>query len=94
MAARRCSVLELVEAFAIALPGNFIIDRLGLPKEDRGPAREARDDALSDIVTGAAALDAPFGMPGASNRWSSPGTLRSRIAGATGAVAGSRRALE
>jgi cytochrome P450 len=96
--------VELVEAFAIALPGNFIIDLLGLPKEDlaqvnrwvndstemilqkplaqlvehaRGfvayqhylaaaiEERRAspRDDALSDIITGADALDPPFGMP-------------------------------
>lgn len=97
--------VELVEAFAIALPGNFIIDLLGLPKEDlmrvndwttdsteifamqkplpqlvehaRGfvayqhylaaaiEERRAspRDDALSDIVIGADALDRPFGMP-------------------------------
>lgn len=97
--------VEIVEAFAIALPGNFIIDLLGLPREDlarvnhwttdsaeifsmqkpleqlvkhaRGfvayqhylaaaiEERRARprDDALSDIVTGADALDPPFGMP-------------------------------
>ena len=97
--------VELVEAFAIALPGNFIIDLLGQPKEDlaqvnhwtndsteifamqkplaqlvehaRGfvayqhylaaaiEERRARprDDALSDIVTGADALERPFGMP-------------------------------
>lgn len=97
--------VELVQAFAIALPGHFIVDLLGLPREDfaridrwqydsteifaaqkplaqlvehaRGfvafqhylaAAIEARrehprDDALSDIVTGAAALDPPLGMP-------------------------------
>ena len=96
--------VELVHAFAIALPGRFIVDLLGLPHEhlakvDRWAtdssavfaglkplpelvvhAREfvafqhylaeaieerrarPRDDALSDIVTGAAALDPPFGM--------------------------------
>lgn len=97
--------VELVEAFAIALPGNFIIDLLGLPREDLGQINRwqsdsteifagqkplaqlvlhargfvafqhylaaaiedrrlrPRDDALSDIVTGAAALDPPLGMP-------------------------------
>jgi cytochrome P450 len=97
--------VELVEAFAIALPGNFIIDLLGLPKEDLAQVNHwttdsteifamqkplaqlvehakgfvayqhylaaaieerrarPRDDALSDIVTGADALDPPFGMP-------------------------------
>src|SRR5688500_17693069 len=97
--------VELVEAFAIALPGNFIIDLLGLPKEDLAQVNDwtndsteifamqkpvaqlvehargfvayqhylaaaieerrasPRDDALSDIVTGADALDPPFGMP-------------------------------
>lgn len=97
--------VELVEAFAIALPENFIIDLLGLPKEDlaqvnrwvtdgtevsamRKPLPQLiehargfvayqhylaaaieerrarpRDDALSDIVMGADALDPPFGMP-------------------------------
>lgn len=97
--------VELVEAFAIALPGNFIVDLLGLPREDfaridrwqydsteifaaqkpleqlvehaRGfvafqqylaaaiedRRQTPRDDALSDIVTGAAALDPPLGMP-------------------------------
>ncbi|MCK6591896.1 MAG: cytochrome P450 [Polyangiaceae bacterium] len=97
--------VELVEAFAIALPGNFIVDLLGLPREHlkqvnawttdsaavfggHKPLPEAvehargfvayqhylaeaiqerrarpRDDALSDIVTGADALDPPFGMP-------------------------------
>ena len=97
--------VELVEAFAIALPGNFIIDLLGLPREDlaqvnrwvndsteifvmRKPAAQLvdhargfvayqhylaaaieerrarpRDDALSDIVIGADALDRPFEMP-------------------------------
>ncbi len=96
--------VELVSAFAIPLPGNFIVDLLGLPREDlvrvdawafhtsavlagRGTLDElvehARqfvafqhyladviqdrqanpgDDALSDIVTGAAALDPPFGV--------------------------------
>jgi cytochrome P450 len=95
--------VELVEAFAIALPGNFIVDLLGLPRDDldqvnRWTTHSAavfagqkplpdlledargfveyqhylarmiedrrttpRDDALSDIVTGAAALDPPFG---------------------------------
>lgn len=97
--------VELVDAFAIALPGNFIVDLLGLPRdhlaqvnrwttdsaevfaghkplaqlvehargfvayqhylaaaiEDRRTS--PRDDALSDIVTGAAALDPPLGMP-------------------------------
>ncbi|MRG90809.1 cytochrome P450 [Polyangium spumosum] len=96
--------VELVHAFAIALPGNFIVDLLGLPRghldqvdrwttnstevfsgqkplpeliehargfvafqhylaaaiEDRRAS--PRDDALSDIVTGAAALDPPFGV--------------------------------
>ena len=97
--------VELVDAFAIALPGNFIVDLLGLPREHlaqvnrwttdsaevfaghkplaqlvehtRGfvayqhylaaaieDRRESpRDDALSDIVSGAAALDPPLGMP-------------------------------
>jgi cytochrome P450 len=97
--------VELVEAFAIALPGNFIVDLLGLPREDFGRIhrwmydsteifagqkplpqlveharafvafqqylaatieerrQSPRDDALSDIVTGAAALDPPLGMP-------------------------------
>lgn len=96
--------VEFVGAFAIPLPGNFIVDLLGLPREDlarvdpwttsssaifagRGTLEELvehgrrfvefqhyladnvrarqespRDDALSDIVTGAAALDPPFGM--------------------------------
>ena len=96
--------VEFVSAFAIPLPGNFIVDLLGLPREDlvqvdtwttasaaiyagRGTLEELvehahrfvafqhylaqavrerqaspRDDALSDIVTGAAALDPPFGM--------------------------------
>ena len=95
--------VELVEAFAIALPGNFIVDLLGLPAADlaqvnrwttdsadvfagQKPLAELvertrgfvayqhylaaaiedrraspRDDAMSDIVTGAAALDPPFG---------------------------------
>lgn len=97
--------VELVEAFAIALPGNFIIDLLGLPREDLAKVNDwtndsteifamqkplpqlvrhargfvayqhylaaaieerrarPRDDALSDIVTGADALERPFGMP-------------------------------
>ena len=97
--------VELVEAFAIALPGHFIVDLLGLPREDFGRIhrwlsdstevfagqkpvaqlvehargfvayqhylaaaiedrrKSPRDDALSDIVTGAAALDPPLGMP-------------------------------
>ncbi len=97
--------VEIVDAFAIALPGNFIVDLLGLPRADLaqvnhwttasaevfaghkpldqlvGYAREfvayqrylaaaieerrrsPRDDALSDIVTGALALDPPLGMP-------------------------------
>jgi cytochrome P450 len=96
--------VELVHAFAIALPGNFIVDLLGLPRDDlaqvdrwtthsteifagQKPLPELiehargfvefqhylaaaiedrranpRDDALSDIVTGAAALDPPFGV--------------------------------
>jgi cytochrome P450 len=96
---------ELVEAFAIALPGNFIVDLLGLPREHFGQIHRwmtdsteifagqkpvaqllehargfvafqqylaaaiedrrasPRDDALSDIVSGAAALDPPLGMP-------------------------------
>lgn len=96
--------VELVGAFAIPLPGNFIVDLLGLPREDlprvnrwtddsgaiyagQAPAAELvprargfvefqhylaraieerraspRDDALSDIVTGAAALDTPLTM--------------------------------
>ncbi|HYR08240.1 MAG TPA: cytochrome P450 [Longimicrobium sp.] len=97
--------VELVEAFAIALPGSFIIDLLGLPREDLAQVNQwandstevfamqkpvaqlvehargfvayqhylaaaieerrasPRDDALSDIVTGADALDQPFAMP-------------------------------
>jgi cytochrome P450 len=97
--------VELVEAFAIALPANFIIDLLGLPKEDLAQVNDwttdsteifamqkpvaqlvehargfvayqhylaaaieerrarPRDDALSDIVAGADALDRPFEMP-------------------------------
>lgn len=96
--------VEFVSAFAIPLPGNFIVDLLGLPYEDlarvdayasslaavfagRGTLDELleharrfvafqhylaeavrerqaspKDDALSDIVTGAAELDPPFGM--------------------------------
>ncbi|MFT3772678.1 MAG: cytochrome P450 [Minicystis sp.] len=96
--------VELVEAFAIALPGNFIVDLLGLPREDLAQVNRwttdssevfagqkplptliehargfvayqhylaaaiedrranPRDDALSDIVTGAAALEPPFGV--------------------------------
>jgi cytochrome P450 len=96
--------VEFVGAFAIPLPGNFIVDLLGLPREDlarvdawtshssaifagRGTLEQLvehargfvafqhylaqavrdrqaspRDDALSDIVTGAAALEPPFGM--------------------------------
>jgi len=96
--------VELVHAFAIALPGNFIVDLLGLPRADldqvdrwttnssaifagqkplpelvehaRGfvafqhylaaaiedRRKNPRDDALSDIVTGAAALEPPFGI--------------------------------
>lgn len=96
--------VDLVEAFAIALPANFIVDLLGLPhdhldKVNRWTTDSAavfaaqkplpelveaargfvdyqhylaaaieerranpRDDALSDIVTGAAELDPPFGM--------------------------------
>jgi len=96
--------VEFVSAFAIPLPGNFIVDLLGLPREDltrvdpwttassaiyagRGTLEELvahahrfvefqhylaqavrerqaspKDDALSDIVSGAAALDPPFGM--------------------------------
>jgi len=96
--------VELVHAFAIALPGRFIVDLLGLPREhldqvDRWTTNSTaifagheplpvllehargfvafqhylanaiedrrttpRDDALSDIVTGAAALDPPFGV--------------------------------
>lgn len=96
--------VEMVHAFAIALPGNFIVDLLGLPRDhlaqvDRWTTDSAavfagqkplpelvehargfvafqhylaeaiedrrarpRDDALSDIVTGAAALDPPFGV--------------------------------
>lgn len=96
--------VELMEAFAIALPGNFIIDLVGLPREDlaqvnqwvndtteifvmRKPAAQLvdhargfvayqhylaaaieerraspRDDALTDIVTGADALDRPLEM--------------------------------
>jgi cytochrome P450 len=96
--------VELVDAFAIALPGNFIVDLLGLPTEHlaqvnrwltdstevfagQKPLSELvehargfvafqhylaaaiedrraspRDDALSDIVSGAAALDPPFGI--------------------------------
>jgi cytochrome P450 len=97
--------VELVDAFAIALPGNFIVDLLGLPREHLAQVnrwttdsaevfaghkplaqlvehtrgfvayqhylaaaiedrrKRPRDDALSDIVTGAAALDPPLGMP-------------------------------
>lgn len=96
---------ELVEAFAIALPGNFIVDLLGLPREHFGQINRwmydsteifagqkplaqlvehargfvafqqylaaaiedrrssPRDNALSDIVSGADALDPPLGMP-------------------------------
>lgn len=96
---------ELVEEFAIALPGSFIVDLLGLPREHFGQIHRwmtdsteifagqkplpqlveyargfvafqqylaaaiedrratPRDDALSDIVSGAAALDPPLGMP-------------------------------
>jgi cytochrome P450 len=97
--------VELVDAFAIALPGNFIVDLLGLPREHLAQVnrwttdsaevfaghkplaqlvehtrgfvayqhylaaaiedrrKSPRDDALSDIVSGAAALDPPLGMP-------------------------------
>jgi len=97
--------VELVEAFAIALPGNFIVDLLGLPREHldqvnrwttdsahvfagQKPLPELvehargfveyqhylaraiedrraspRDDATTDIVTGAAELSPPLGMP-------------------------------
>jgi cytochrome P450 len=97
--------VELVDAFAIALPGNFIVDLLGLPREHLAQVnrwttdsaevfagqkplarlvehargfvayqhylaaaiedrrKNPRDDALSDIVTGAAALAPPLGMP-------------------------------
>jgi cytochrome P450 len=96
--------VELVAAFAIALPGNFIVDLLGLPSEHLAQVKRwttdstevfagqkplsqlvehargfvafqhylaaaiedrrasPRDDALSDIVSGAAALDPPFGI--------------------------------
>lgn len=96
---------EIVGEFAIALPGNFIIDLLGLPRGDLeqvnqwttdsaevfamqkapaelvGPARgfvayqhylaaaieerraRPRDDSLTDIVSGADALEKPVGMP-------------------------------
>ncbi|APR77717.1 putative cytochrome P450 hydroxylase [Minicystis rosea] len=96
---------EIVEAFAIALPGNFIVDLLGLPREHLAQVnhwttdsaevfaghkpldqlvvhargfveyqhylaaaieerqKSPREDALSDIVTGAAALNPPLGMP-------------------------------
>lgn len=96
---------EIVESFAIALPGNFIIDLLGLPRSDleqvnrwtnssaevfsmQKPVAEIvehargfvayqhylaaaiedrratpRDDSLTDIVTGADALEKPLGMP-------------------------------
>jgi cytochrome P450 len=95
---------EIVGAFAIPLPGNFIVDLIGLPREDLARvhawaddlvalfaglgtlddqiqhARDfvafqhylaaavedrranPRDDALSDIVTGAAAAEPPIGM--------------------------------
>jgi cytochrome P450 len=97
--------VELVDAFAIALPGNFIVDLLGLPREHLAQVnrwttdsaelfaghkplaqlvehtrgfvayqhylaraiedrrKSPRDDALSDIVSGAAALDSPLGLP-------------------------------
>lgn len=97
--------VELVKAFSAAVPGHFIVELLGLPREDfvqidrwmsdgaeisTGQKPEAqlvehargviayqrylaaaieerrarpRDDALSDIVAGAAALDPPLGMP-------------------------------
>ena len=97
--------VEIVDAFAIALPGNFIVDLLGLPREHLaqvnqwttdsaevfamhkplaelvGHARgfvayqhylaaaiedrrkSPRDDALSDIVVGAMALNPPLGLP-------------------------------
>jgi cytochrome P450 len=97
--------VELVDAFAIALPGNFIVDLLGLPREHLAQVNRwttdsaevfaghkplaqlvehtrgfvayqqylaaaiedrrnsSRDDALSDIVSGAAALEQPLGMP-------------------------------
>lgn len=97
--------VELVDSFAIALPGNFIVDLLGLPREHLAQVNRwttdsaeifaghkplaqliehargfvayqhylaaavadrranPRDDALSDIVTGAAALDPLPGMP-------------------------------
>src|SRR5215475_2249699 len=96
--------VELVNAFAIALPGNFIVDLLGLPREHLAQVKRwttdstevfagqkplaqlvehahgfvafqqylaaaieerrvsPRDDALSDIVSGAAALEPPFGI--------------------------------
>jgi len=96
--------VELVAAFAIALPGNFIVELLGLPSEHLAQVRRwttdstevfagqkpraqlvehargfvafqhylaaaitdrrasPRDDALSDIVSGAAALAPPFGI--------------------------------
>ncbi|HEY6140460.1 MAG TPA: cytochrome P450 [Thermoanaerobaculia bacterium] len=97
--------VDLVKAFSGALPGYFIVELLGLPREDfaqinrwmsdgaeisAGQKPEAqlvehargvvayqhylaaaiedrrvmpRDDALSDIVTGAAVLDPPLGIP-------------------------------
>jgi cytochrome P450 len=96
--------VELVDAFAIALPGHFIVALLGLPSEHLAQVNRwltdstevfagqkplsqlvehargfvafqhylaaaiedrrasPRDDSLSDIVTGAAALDPPFGI--------------------------------
>jgi cytochrome P450 len=96
--------VEFVSAFAIPLPGNFIVDLLGLPRAHleqvdawvshsaaifaghgtldelveharhfvtfqhyladavRERQENPRDDALSDIVTGAAALESPLGM--------------------------------
>jgi cytochrome P450 len=97
--------VELVKAFSGALPGHFIVELLGLPRDDfaqidrwmsdgaeisagQKPEKQLvehargviayqrylaaaieerrarpRDDALTDIVTGAAALDPPLGMP-------------------------------
>ncbi|MCB9569944.1 MAG: cytochrome P450 [Myxococcales bacterium] len=96
--------VEFVGAFAVPLPGNFIVDLLGLPRDHleqvdawishaaaifaghgtleelveharhfvtfqhyladavRDRRQNPRDDALSDIVTGADALDPPLGM--------------------------------